>query len=95
MEEEPCVIADSKHSALVKSADGGLTARLFDGGLLEVESPHTISIQIDRLGGLPFPEGAVYRVSTYVSKPGVKEPCRGAVYINNNGEYLLPNGTKI
>jgi hypothetical protein len=96
VKKEKVSIADSLAPALSKTTTGSLIARLFDDGILEVESPNTVSIQIERLDlNHELPKGAVYKISLYYSHPEDKENMPGAVYINNNGEFLLPNGEEI
>ncbi|MCK4553010.1 hypothetical protein KAT80_02300 [Candidatus Pacearchaeota archaeon] len=97
-DEESIIIADEKQSARAKSKDGLLEIQLFNGGLLEVESPGTVSIQVERIGPdykLSPPEGAVYRIITYISRTEVKSILPGAIYINSKGEYLLPGGENL
>jgi hypothetical protein len=96
MEEERYILASPQAPVFSKTATGSLIARLFDDGMLEVESPNTVSIQIDRLSiNHEFPEGAVYKISLYLSHAKDKEVIPGAIYINNKGEFLLPNGEQI
>ena len=93
-----CAVADSKHTALVKTETGSLTARLFNDDSLEIESPNTISVEVERVGPnykYPVPEGTVWRITTYISEPDVKKPTEGAIYINQKGEYILPGGENL
>jgi len=92
-------VAKPKHPISIRTENNGLSARLFDAGVLEVESPNTIGIQIERLGpdyGFPFPEGAVYKIFTYIPHEQDIESCgTGSIFINGKGEYLLPDGTNL
>ena len=97
-EDELTAIADEKQSVRAKTKDGLLEVKLFNGGLLEIESPGTVSIQVERIGPdnkFTDIEGAVYRITTYISKPDEKEILKGAIYINTKGEYLLPGGKNL
>ena len=62
-------ITESNHPISVRTKNNGLSARLFDAGVLEVESPNTICVQIERLGPdypMPHRGEAVYKIFTYI-----------------------------
>jgi len=98
MEKDDYNSRNGKNSVRAKSKDSLLEIQLFNGGLLEIESPGVVCIKVDRItpnSEFAAPEGVVYRIETYISKPDAKKPLPGAIYINYKGEYLLPGGENL